>query len=141
MSYIVYIEAPGRESTKTLSATMIEILNHVTVDNNGCWLLDISGPGNPNYELYGGISYKGERGTHRVVWLAYYGHIPEGMLVCHTCDRPSCCNPKHLFLSTHKGNTADAISKGRWGHQTRKWWPVKHKQNYTVPQDKSWRRF
>jgi hypothetical protein len=34
-------------------------------------------------------------------------------LICHTCDRPACCNPGHLFEDTQLGNIQDMIAKGR----------------------------
>lgn len=39
--------------------------------------------------------------------------IPSGMLVCHTCDSPPCCNPAHLFVGTVRDNVMDMARKGR----------------------------
>lgn len=38
---------------------------------------------------------------------------PHGMGVCHTCDTPRCCNPRHLFYGTAKDNHDDMVAKGR----------------------------
>jgi len=63
---------------------------------------------------YGRVRYRGKKMlAHRVIWEIMHEGIPEGMLVLHKCDNPSCCNIDHLFLGTHKDNFDDAVSKGR----------------------------
>lgn len=51
---------------------------------------------------------------HRVMYQMYYKEeLLEQDVICHKCDNPCCCNPKHLFKGTHKDNSDDKLAKGR----------------------------
>jgi len=69
---------------------------------------------------YGRFYYKGKKGesAHRIAWMMTYGEIPEGMFVCHHCDNPPCCNPKHLFIGSFSDNMQDMWNKRRHPNPT-----------------------
>ena len=82
---------------------------------DGCWWWIPAKSAN-KYGLIqlGGVGSKSVT-THRFSYELHNGEIPEGMIVMHSCDNPSCVNPDHLSLGTHKDNVADMIAKGRRG--------------------------
>ncbi len=60
--------------------------------------------------------------AHRVIYNLVYPNVitlnapkttDEFGFLLHTCDNPSCCNPKHLIVGTHKDNMEDKVRKGR----------------------------
>lgn len=78
--------------------------------NTGCllWTASVDGCG------YGTIRC-GEKvlRAHRVAWEVENGPIPDGLLVCHTCDTPCCINTKHLYLGTDQTNMEDRAARWR----------------------------
>lgn len=78
--------------------------------DNGCliWL------GSKTTAGYGRFKLRGKHyAAHRTSYLIHHGPIPEGMVVCHSCDNPSCVNPAHLWIGTHADNQRDCTVKNR----------------------------
>lgn len=67
---------------------------------------------------YGNVHFRGRsRTAHSVAFELGTGVDPRGLVVCHRCDNPVCCNPSHHFLGDAIDNAADMVAKGRnrWG--------------------------
>jgi hypothetical protein len=77
---------------------------------DGCW--EWKGPRDPDgYGRHRGIQ------AHREAYKHFVGPIGAGMIVCHSCDNPPCCNPDHLWLGNAKSNGVDSALKGRANNQ------------------------
>lgn len=61
-----------------------------------------------------GTFWNGERvvRAHRYAYVIVNGKEPENC-VLHTCDNPSCCNPRHLYDGTQSDNMRDRRDRGR----------------------------
>jgi len=80
-------------------------------DANECWLWQ----GCITTAGYGHVKFRGRStGAHRVAWMLAAGReIPSGQYICHSCDTPLCCNPKHLWAGAPRDNIMDAARKGK----------------------------
>lgn len=82
-----------------------KLMEYVDVTASGCW------EWNRNRDALG----YGRAGSDRAYRRAYADNVgpTNGLMVCHHCDNPPCCNPDHLFLGTSSDNNKDRASKGR----------------------------
>lgn len=79
------------------------------VRSDGCW----EWIGSKNKYGYGSVRVGSTSVlSHRAAFFLAVGCL-NGDCVCHKCDNPACCNPSHLFLSSHEGNMLDMRKKGR----------------------------
>ena len=81
------------------------------IDDNNCWICT----NGKTSDGYGQIYREGKKILlHRFSYeLANSCKLKKGEQVMHTCDNPSCINPKHLVKGTQKDNMRDAYNKGR----------------------------
>jgi hypothetical protein len=79
-------------------------------DPDACW----EWQGGTNQDGYGMLTInKRHYVAHRVSFEIATEQEPK-LQVLHTCDNPSCVNPKHLFEGTRSQNMQDMLAKGRW---------------------------
>lgn len=103
--------APSEFDPAWLAAQHATFWPRVLIKNEGCW----EWLGAKDERGYGRLRVDGQLMlAHRHAYRICVERIPDGVLVCHRCDHPWCCNPSHLFPGTHADNLEDARSKGRW---------------------------
>jgi len=83
-------------------------VNKCSLDECWNWLayLDKDGYGYFNVNL-------ASRKAHRVAYVLAHGGLKTSLLVCHSCDNPSCVNPAHLWAGTSRQNIDDMVIKSR----------------------------
>lgn len=58
--------------------------------------------------------------AHRTAYELVNGPIEAGRYICHHCDNPPCCNPRHLYMGTASDNARDRERRNRGGTQSRR---------------------
>ena len=84
-----------------------------TGKSNDCW--NWIGHLCRGYGLFGFRYYKYY--AHQIAYFLDTGIDLGDFKVCHSCDNPACCNPKHLWLGTQADNIQDCFTKGRANHR------------------------
>lgn len=82
----------------------------ITANGDLCW--EWKGAKSPLG--YGHLKFLGHyENAYRIAWILPDYKIPNDMSVLHSCDNPTCVNPKHLFIGTQLDNMQDMTRKGR----------------------------
>lgn len=111
-SFVWLVLKEAGMTKKVMSMTIEERLRSRLKENLTTGCLDFQGA--KVADGYGQIKIDGvNHRAHRLAYSLFVGEIPEGLLVCHKCDNPCCCNPEHLFLGTDAANMQDKVTKGR----------------------------
>ena len=77
---------------------------------DACWIWS----GASGRDGYGQVTCRQKFfGAHRLAYLAAYRRLPRGAVIRHTCDTPSCVNPRHLKAGTQADNVRDRGERGR----------------------------
>jgi HNH endonuclease/helix-turn-helix protein len=108
----IYPAVAGR-SYRPVGMTLAETFHHFMPGlppETECW----EWTGSLNGAGYGTIRMVDRKiPAHRVAYELFVGSIPDGLIICHHCDNPPCCNPRHLYPGTHVDNAHDMVMRGR----------------------------
>lgn len=83
----------------------------------GCWNWEGAMLGSTGYGEFTNKALPQKTTTaHRASWILHKGPVPDGLMVCHTCDNRRCVNPEHLYVGTGVDNMRDRSIRGRVTH-------------------------
>src|ERR1043166_3150862 len=93
---------------------LVQLTTNFKRNKRGCKVWE----GNVFSNGYGRLSGKMPEGLsgrpHVAAMQLKYGGVPDGFMVCHTCDNRLCYEENHLWFGTNQENQLDARAKGGW---------------------------
>lgn len=99
---------------RTLLEAAKDLLQRCAQDEKGCWNWTGGVADKKRKERYGTVWLNGKRWkAHQLSFHVFKGPIPDGKMICHSCDNGQCVNPAHLWAGTNLENQMDSINKGR----------------------------
>jgi predicted XRE-type DNA-binding protein len=99
-------------NTRPIELRLWEKINKLSINECWPWMGSLTDKGYGRLTNNRRISL-----AHRLVFESVKGKIPSDIFVCHKCDNPRCCSPRHLFLGTAADNNSDRHTKGRNARQ------------------------
>lgn len=72
------------------------------------WAGAVTNRGYGTYKLQSGL----QTSIHRIMYIAYHGSVPDGLVVMHTCNEKLCVAEAHLIAGTQQQNSLDALEDG-----------------------------
>lgn len=86
----------------------------ISIDSNGCHNCISHKKDKDGYTI---LCFNKKRiKHHRYVYSKHYlngNPIPDGLVVRHKCDNPTCVNPEHLEIGTLYDNAMDRVKRNR----------------------------
>ncbi len=94
----------------------------ITANDEKCWEWQASKRGNGygRFTITKSTMNKSSYISSRVAYYIKNNVDPIGKVIMHSCDNPSCVNPKHLSIGTYKENSIDREKKNRSGSSFKK---------------------
>ena len=105
---------------ETDNSPTTRFLTKVEKAPSGCWEWIASKSPNGYGQFRYPTGNDNHIGAHVASYRYFYGDVPEGMQIRHTCDNRSCVNPTHLIPGTSQDNSNDMVERGRWNGGTPK---------------------
>ena len=102
---------PTKFSRGSLNERFERRLAEIEKKDDSCWIWTFA-KNKKGYGVIGGADKK-TLFAHRVSYQYHYGDLESKDYVLHSCDNPSCVNPKHLRKGTCSENIKEAFDKGR----------------------------
>ena len=99
----------GEYSQKDISRMDRRVKALTDIDSNGCW----NWLGAKNQEGYGYIYFNNSSWRLHRLSISLFEKLDNNLIVAHSCDNPSCFNPKHLSQVTKAENNRQRSHRDR----------------------------